>query len=737
MIKHLFFFLALALSGTAAFAQEVYDADSAKENPSKLNEVIVYANKFAETPRTVSQYVKSITNKTALNMQPNTADVLLQSGNVFVQKSQQGGGSPVIRGFEASRVLLMVDGVRMNNAIYRTGHLQNVISVDNMVLDRVEILYGPSSTLYGSDALGGVVNMYTRKPGLSAGGKTTLKGSTSFRYGTANNETRGNVLLNIGSRRFASLTSVTLGSFDDLVQGNNRMDKYPDFGKKLFIAQRINNKDTAVANPDPNKQVASGYKQVDVLQKFLYQASSQISHSVNLQFSNTNDIPRYDRLSENNNGTPVYAEWYYGPQRRNMIAYQLRASRLDGFFRDVAVTASYQYIEESRISRRFNNNNKDFRWEQVQVFGVTADAKHYDEKNELHIGAETYNNFVRSTAERRNILTNAVSRIATRYSDGPTTMSSNAVYAQHTLKINDRLTLNDGLRLNFVQLDAVFADTALMHFPFKTATQNNLAVTGNLGLIYATPGNLRLAAVLSSGFRSPNVDDLAKVFDSQTGTVIVPNPDLEPEYTYNAEINFNKYGERFSFGGAVFYTWFRNAIVTDKYTFNGEDSILYNGVKSEVRANQNKAAAWLYGFSVNAAFNITTQLTAEATYTYTYGRFSNADGSEVPLDHIPPAFGRITLKHNAKRWNAEIFSLFNGWKHIEDYNPYGEDNPQYATPDGMPSWITLNIKAAVNLNTNSMLQLTAENLFDTNYRYFASGISAPGRNLILSLKVGF
>ena len=115
--------------------------------------------------------------------------------------------------------------------------------------------------------------------------------------------------------------------------------------------------------------------------------------------------------------------------------------------------------------------------------------------------------------------------------------------------------MNDGLRLSYVKLDARFADTTLMHFPFNKAIQNNVAVTGNLGLVYATPKNFRLAFVLSSGFRSPNVDDLTKVFDTRTGYVVVPNTDLKPEYTYNAEINFNQYGEKFSFGGSVFYTW--------------------------------------------------------------------------------------------------------------------------------------------------------------------------------------
>lgn len=719
-----------------ATAQES-ESDTLQGDPSKLNEVVVYVNKFPELSRYVAQDIKLIKNKTALNLQATTADALINSGALFVQKSQQGGGSPVIRGFEASRVLLMIDGIRMNNAIYRAGHLQNIITVDNMTLDRIEILNGPSSTMYGSDALGGVISMYTSNPLLSKSGKSEVSGSVTARYGTAVSEARGNAIINIGGKQWASLTSVTYGSFGDVVQGDNRDDKYPEFGKKNFNVQRFNNTDSAVANPDPNEQIASAYKQIDVTQKFLYHPKANIQHILNLQFSNSDDVPRYDRLSEvGGNGSPAYAEWYYGPQTRNMGAYHFNATKLGGFFEDIKITASYQDIAESRISRRFKSNNKDYRWEHVNVFGIAADAKHYSGKNEVHIGAESYSNFVRSTAQRQDILTGTIYRINTRYADGPTSMSYNAIYAQHTLKINERWTLNDGLRLNLTRLDAVFADTSILHFPFTRARQNHTAVTGNIGLIYADANNFRAAALVSSGFRSPNIDDLAKVFDSKTGAVIVPNPDLKPEYTYNEEINFNKYSDNFSFGGAIFYTWFRDAIVTDAYTFNGQDSIIYNGVKSGVLANQNRAKAYVFGFSVNAGYAFGQGTSIDGAITYTKGEYTDK-GATVPLDHIPPVYGRAGVKHIAKIWNAEFFTLFNGWKHIEDYNPNGEDNQQYATVDGMPSWITLNIRGAMNIGKNLTAQVLVENLLDRNYRYFASGISAPGRNFVFTVKAVF
>lgn len=710
--------------------------DSSQNEPVSLGEVVVYANKFPEKLKYLTQSIKVIKDKNALNNQPNAGDVLLNSGTVFVQKSQQGGSSPVIRGFEASRVLLMVDGVRMNNAIYRSGHLQNIITVDNTILDRMEVIYGPSSTLYGSDALGGVVSMYTKNPMLSKNNKTHITGNALARYASATQEARGHIDFNLASKKWASLTSITYGVFGDVIQGKQRQSAYPNFGLKPFYVQWVGNTDSAFVNPDPNKQVASDYKQIDIVQKILFQPTDNQQHLLNIQISNSSNVQRYDRLTETANGIPVYAEWYYGPQIKNLISYQFSANKLTGFFQDLKIIGSYQEIEESRMTRRFKNNNLDSRWERVNVWGINLDAKHKSGNNELHIGFESYTNYVKSTAERKNIVSGALSRITTRYSDGPTKMSSNAVYAQHTYKLNQYWTLNDGLRLNLANLDARFADTSLMHFPFVKAEQKHLAITGNFGMVYATPKNFRLAFLLSSGFRSPNVDDLTKVFDTKTGYVVVPNKDLKPEYTYNAELNFNQYSEHFNFGGSIFYTWFRNAIVVDKYQFNNQDSILYQGVYSAVYAPQNKAKAIVLGFSVNATYKINKQNSFDAVYTYTKGTYTNA-GLSMPLDHIPPTFGRIGFKHEGKIWLGECYSLFNGWKRLADYHPNGEDNQQYATIDGMPSWFTLNLRGQIQIGANLSAQVQVENLLDRNYRYFASGISAPGRNFIFSLKASF
>ena len=709
----------------------------------QLQDVVIYANKFPTLSKNIVQRVVALTDKVLLQQQANTADILTASGQVFVQKSQAGGGSPVVRGFEASRVLLMVDGVRMNSAIFRAGHLQNIITVDNMILDRVEINYGPSSTMFGSDALGGVVNLFTKQPQLyksnlvSKNTPWKINGNLVYRYGNGQNEQRQHVDVNIANDKWAYLTSFTNSSFGDMRQGNKRLAAYPDFGKRLFYVAPENNTDVVKDNSaSVNIQKLSGYNQIDLLQKVLYKPNDNTEHLLNVQISNSSDINRYDRLTETSKGLPVYSEWYYGPQVRNMVGYKLTKSNLNGYFQKLTANVNYQYLEESRVSRKFKSNNKDFRFEAVDIFGLNLDLLHQGKSSELHLGVESYYNKVGSTANRNNIATNVRSAITTRYSDGPTNMANYALYAQHTQFLKGNWVLNSGLRLNNVQLNANFKDTALMHFPFTDANQNNTALTGNLGLAYNGADGFRVAFGASSGFRAPNVDDLTKVFDTKTGYVVVPNKDLKPEYTYNTELNVSKTSSTYSIGASLFYTWFKNALVVDKFKWNNASAIVYQGVMSDVYASQNKAKAVVYGFNVNGSVNFTPNTILAATYTYTKGTYQNGL-VEMPLDHIPPTYGRVGLKHDVRKFSAELFTVFNGGKRIKDYNLNGEDNEIYATKDGMPGWQIWNINTSYQASKKLSVSFQIENIADLNYRYFASGISALGRNYIVQARYSF
>ena len=724
--------VALAMGMQAAYGQQ----DTLR--PVSLNEYVFSSNKFKENKKNIAQQIQTISQKeTEWAMPQNTGNLMEQTGNVFVQRSQAGGGSVVLRGFEASRVLMVVDGVRMNNAIYRAGHLQNIITVDNNLLAQTEVMFGPASTLYGSDALGGVVIFNTKNPLLSKDGRTSFNANAMTRFSSANNEGTGHINFNIGLKKFAFLTSVTYSNFGDLRQGSHSNPFYGSFGMRNEYVTRINGIDSIVANPNPHVQKFTGYKQYDLMEKILFQQNDKISHTLNLQLSNSSNIPRYDRLTDIRNGKLRFAEWYYGPQKRAMAAYQFEAKNLNGAFDEIKAGINYQSIQESRHQRTRGSNALQQRYEDVDVIGYNIDFRKFMKRHELTFGTDGQYNNVRSTAREFDIVKQTEKPLDTRYPNCGNTMYYGALYAQHIYKIiNDKLILNDGIRLNYVSLNSKFNDTTFFPFPFREAKQNNTALSGNLGLVFMPANRWRFALNGSTGFRSPNVDDMAKVFESAAGaTLFVPNPNLKPEYTYNADFGITYFVDnKLKVEATGFYTWFRNAIIADKFNLNGQDSVLYNGKMTAVMANQNKAKAYLYGFNAALTAKLNEYVSLYSAVTFTYGRYINSVGVEVPLDHIPPVFGKTSLMYQQKHFSSEVYALYNGWKRLQDYSPSGEDNLVYATPQGMPSWYTLNVRVGYKLNSNMGIQVALENIMDQNYRQFASGVSAPGRNFVVTLR---
>ncbi len=188
-----------------------------------LSEVVVSVNKSTDTLGRISQQVLLLDKSWITRQQAQTtADLLSQTTQVYIQKSQAGGGSITLRGFEAVRNLLVIDGIRMNNLIYRSGHLQNIMTTDNQSLERIEVLFGPSSNMYGSDALGGVVHLYTREARFAEEGKKWVHGNASLRYGSVNNEKTAHLDFNMANHKLSWLSSFTFSDFDDLRSGTNR-----------------------------------------------------------------------------------------------------------------------------------------------------------------------------------------------------------------------------------------------------------------------------------------------------------------------------------------------------------------------------------------------------------------------------------------------------------------------------------------------------------------------------------
>ncbi|MBU1921450.1 TonB-dependent receptor, partial [bacterium] len=376
------------------------------------------------------------------------------------------------------------------------------------------------------------------------------------------------------------------------------------------------------------------------------------------------------------------------------------------------------------------------RTEGVNLFAVNADlTRELDKNRKLTYGAEVTHNIVTSEGEGENIETGETFPVSTRYPDGGSRMTTFSGYVQEQQKFSPRWIVTAGLRYSHHLLNSEFDDKTFYDFPFSSIDINTGALTGQLGSVYSLRPDLRFRANFASGFRAPNVDDVGKIFDSEPGSVVVPNPELDPEYSYNIEGGVEKsFMDRVTVSVNGYYSWLIDEMVRRDFTFGGHDSIMYDGTLSQVQAIVNAGKGYLTGFDFSIGARIDTHWSASTTLTYTAGRDKEDD---VPQRHVPPLYGQGSVKYTAQKWSSELFAVYNNWKSWSDLSPDEQGKPDLYTADGTPTWWTLNLRGAYSVTHSTEVTAALENIFDLHYRPFSSGISAPGRNFIVSLRQNF
>ena len=726
-----------------------------KPKKNTLEEVFISASKKAVKRSRIAQETASISSKEIKKTAPQTtADLLAVIPGIKVQKSQFGGGSPILRGMEANRVLLVVDGVRMNNAIYRKGHLQNSITVSPNILERTEVVFGPSSVIYGSDALGGVIHYITKKPKLSD--SLQLKPSFLSRYHTVNHAFSQQVGLEVQAKKIASFTSFSYSKYGDLKMGSNRKHGFKNWGLQPFYSD---NSDTyynefPVANPNPEIQKNIGFSQLDLLQKIFYSVNSDINLGINVQYSISTDIPRFDKLTEYKNGQLKFAEWRYGPQKRLLISSNIDLNIHKKWIKDGVITLAYQDIDESRIQRKFGSLKRSYRNENVQVFSVNADFEvPISKKNNrlLSYGSEFAYNKVNSSAIGKILEVNNhqivgftnTFKVQTRYPDGGSSYTSTAIYANYRQDISKRETLNTGIRLTNTYLKATWKDNTFIVLPSNNIRLFNQAVTATLGYVFKPNNKWQINTVLASGFRSPNIDDVGKIREKR-GKVTVPNIHLKPEYAYSSELSILKYfkSKKNHFGFSAYYTLLKDYIARNVFRLNGSNTILYDGEQTTTIANVNKGTAYILGGTATFYSKFTKSWYAKAQITYTKGRTYDTN---MPLSSIPPTFGSAQIGYTKPKIDTSISFIFNGKKPLSEYNLIEgidniEETPFIASTNsyyGTPAWQIINFDFNYTFSKQMNIGLKINNLLDIHYKEFASAISAPGRNFIFTFSGNF
>ena len=706
-----------------------------------LDEFVMSANKRGQAREEVPNQMVTVSAKAIQLNDPQTAaDILEQTGKIFVQKSQMGGGSPSIRGFSANKVLIVVDGVRMNNAIFRGGNLQNVISIDPNMLEKSEVVFGPGSVIYGSDALGGVMNFQTISPLFSDTG-TVMKVNAFLRFSSANNEGTPHFDFSIGKKNFSSVTSFTVSKFGDLKMGVNGPEEYlrPDY---VNVTTGI--KDEMMANGNTQSQVFSGYKSGTLMQKFAFKASERLQFNYSFIYSTTSNIPRYDRLFQRKNAdTLKYAVWEYGPQNWMTNNLSVNLNSPNKLFDNLKITLAHQFFKESRIDRKFAEPTKRTRTETVNMFSGNFDFDNeISGRSALFYGVESVYNLVGSEGYSEQVDDSQAGKTAiqTRYPNG-SKYWSNAAYINIKINQSVRNTVVFGLRYNHVKIHAEF-DTAFYKNAETTfINQSTGALTGSIGVAHRPTDKWQLNANISSGFKAPNIDDIAKVFDSEPGNVIVPNPDLKPEYLYSLDaLVARKFGSKnqHKIELSGFYSFLVDAMVRRNVQVNGQDSIFYDGDLSQVQSLVNTGSANLVGGSIIFEAQLNKQFKVTAAGTYTYGK----DNDGFYLRHASPFFANTHVIYSHKKITVNMYVIYNGALPNKRMAPSELDKPHiYLTDeDGnlySPQWYTLNLKSAFRATENVLFTLGVENITNQRYRPYSSGIVSPGINFIGSVKATF
>ena len=680
-----------------------------------------------------------------LNTQ-TAADALAAHANVYVQKSQLGGGSPVLRGFEANKILLVIDGVRLNNAIYRSGHLQNAITIDQAVLEQMEVIFGAGSLNYGSDALGGVIHFKSQEPRLVYDdSRSYLEHGFYLRRATANLENSIHYDLKYGNKKWASLTSVTFSDYEDLVSGNVRTAEFPEFGERPDYIATVAGVDTVLTNPQPSRQIGTGYNQLDLLQKLVFQPSNISKITLNGQYSTSTDVPRYDRLTErSSDGNLKFAEWFYGPQKRLLLSGKLDYTKANSLFDRALVIASYQKIDEDRIDRQFQSDLRAHQEEDVNVYGLTVDfSKSISEDNRhvLKYGIDFQHNDVLSEAFEEDIRSGSINtNVLTRYPSDFGRLTNYGVFGTSTWKSkSERLITNIGLRYNATNIALRYKTSDPFPWPqnFTDGLSNtNSALVGSIGANYNTDNKWQLHGQLATAFRSPNIDDIAKnrIKDDE---VSVPNLELNPERSINAELGFTKRGKHNNFFQlAGYYTILNDAIVREALPLPDGSTFIVDGIDTLTTVgNVNADKGFIYGFTTSASLKLIDKLSWNGSFNYTFGRAEDENGTK-PLAHIPPIFGRTGLDWSYEKFTVSAIMRFNGKKDILDFED-STDNPEQATEEGSLAWQTYNIYMSYPYFDWLNLSIGVENILNTHYRNFSSGVSAPGMNFIITLRGTF
>jgi hemoglobin/transferrin/lactoferrin receptor protein len=585
--------------------------------------------------------------------------------------------------------------------------------------------------MYGSDALGGVMSFHTLNPRFSNTGKDEWTGKIKTRWSEANNEKSVHAQIGMGRPAWALTGGISISRLGDLRMGSNGPDDY--LRNEYVIPGNDPADDMIVKNPNPEIQSPTGFNQLHLNGKLRYRFSGLVEMTIGAYHSQTSDVPRYDRLILYKENLLRDAVWNYGPQKWSLYHVKLDINHSTYLFDKVKLLVGLQDYTESRHERGLFEELLRHRQENLQAFSGNIDfVKKTNDRDELYYGTEIFLNHLGSTAFAEDVVAGTTENIPPRYPDA-SFYGSLAGYFSWKMMLDNKIDFQAGGRYTHTWMKGKF-DILYYDYPFMDFSNKHSALSGNAGVVKHTGTGSRIYMNISTGFRSPNIDDAAKVFESAPGIVVVPNPDLKPEYAVNAEAGFvQSWAGRARLEVAVFTTRLFDAMVRRNFSFGGRDSVYYDGMLSKVEALVNAESATVAGADIAVEYVIIPNLRSRLKYAHYIGE----DSDGFPLRHVPPAFGSWHLIFERQRWYADLFAEYN--RKIE-YRQLARDEREkphlYALDEKgnpwSPGWTTLNLRINYRIIPGLVVYSGIENILDKRYRPYSSGIAAPGRNIFVA-----
>lgn len=645
-----------------------------------LNKIVVTASRkeFAsfETPDAVSV----LSRQELKNNAPRSlADAVAGTTGVWMQKTNHGGGSPIVRGLTGNQTLLLIDGIRLNNAAFRYGPNQYFNTIDVFSVDHVEVVRGKGSVLYGSDAMGGVINVLTASPAYLPG-KPHLGGRGQLKYMNRDMEKSASGELSFQSQDFAFSGNVNRKNFGDLFAGGSlgyeRPSGYDETGANLKARLRLAG----------NWQLTSAY-----------------------QYLIQNDVPRYDQVAQRG-----YQTYDYDPQIHRLAYLKLEHFHDNPVFRKVNLTVSNQYSDEVRKIQKENSAFLQRERDEVKTWGVSAEIHSEINRSwEAVSGLEFYADQVDSEKKETNAPTGEEVSMRGLYPDG-STMTNLAVFSQHTVSRN-KLRLTAGARFNAFRIRSVDEE-------FGEVNLKPSSLVGNLALQYFTSAKEQLILSAHSSFRAPNINDIS-TFGLFDYGIEIPSGDLSPEKALTAEAGYKRSSGNSSIAFTAFRTRIRDQIERVEATYNGSEYL--DGER--VYQKENIARSLLHGIEFESAVKLNSCLSLLNNLCWTHGE--NTDDGE-PMRRIPPLNGKAALQYAKSRLFGETEFLFAA---KQDRLSNGDIDDHRIPEGGTPGWQVLNVKIGYSLEKIS-LNAGFQNIFNKAYRVHGSGVDGYGRSLWMSVQ---